>query len=207
MVADHCGRPLHLRRPGASRRNCRHDRAIGCASERKVQLCIKSWTSRIRRRVTDSTIGATLGRAAGGRERALKLSGVAGRGKRDGWRASWKSRASPRECRASQYSTIWILASKRTSCACCSDPNGAGKTTLICMITGQFKPVAGSIHFAGRDITGWAPRRHLPGWNQPQVPSAQHVRDVVGIRQHYGLAAGSAAGVCHAVSAAERRGA
>ena len=36
-------------------------------------------------------------------------------------------------------------------------PNGAGKTTLICMITGQFKPVAGSIHFAGRDITGWAP--------------------------------------------------
>ncbi|MGC1357776.1 MAG: ATP-binding cassette domain-containing protein [Xanthobacteraceae bacterium] len=36
-------------------------------------------------------------------------------------------------------------------------PNGAGKTTLIAMITGQFKPVAGSIHFAGRDITGWAP--------------------------------------------------
>jgi urea transport system ATP-binding protein len=36
-------------------------------------------------------------------------------------------------------------------------PNGAGKTTLICMITGQFKPAAGSIHFAGRDITGWTP--------------------------------------------------
>ena len=36
-------------------------------------------------------------------------------------------------------------------------PNGAGKTTLISMITGQFRPVAGSIHFAGRDITGWAP--------------------------------------------------
>jgi urea transport system ATP-binding protein len=36
-------------------------------------------------------------------------------------------------------------------------PNGAGKTTLICMITGQFRPVAGSIRFAGRDITGWAP--------------------------------------------------
>ena len=36
-------------------------------------------------------------------------------------------------------------------------PNGAGKTTLICMITGQFKPASGSIHFAGRDITGWAP--------------------------------------------------
>jgi urea transport system ATP-binding protein len=36
-------------------------------------------------------------------------------------------------------------------------PNGAGKTTLICMITGQFKPTAGSIRFAGQDITGWAP--------------------------------------------------
>ncbi len=36
-------------------------------------------------------------------------------------------------------------------------PNGAGKTTLIAMITGQFKPYSGSIHFAGHDITGWAP--------------------------------------------------
>ncbi len=36
-------------------------------------------------------------------------------------------------------------------------PNGAGKTTLICMITGQYKPYAGSISFAGQDITGWPP--------------------------------------------------
>ena len=36
-------------------------------------------------------------------------------------------------------------------------PNGAGKTTLICMITGQYKPYAGTIRFAGQDITGWAP--------------------------------------------------
>jgi urea transport system ATP-binding protein len=36
-------------------------------------------------------------------------------------------------------------------------PNGAGKTTLISMITGQFKPIAGSIRFGGQDITGWAP--------------------------------------------------
>ena len=38
-------------------------------------------------------------------------------------------------------------------------PNGAGKTTLIAMITGQFKPSAGNIRFAGSDITGWPPDR------------------------------------------------
>src|SRR5919108_4040913 len=38
-------------------------------------------------------------------------------------------------------------------------PNGAGKTTLISLITGQFKPTAGHIHFDGQDITGWAPDR------------------------------------------------
>jgi urea transport system ATP-binding protein len=36
-------------------------------------------------------------------------------------------------------------------------PNGAGKTTLISIITGQFKPAAGTINFLGRDITNWAP--------------------------------------------------
>lgn len=36
-------------------------------------------------------------------------------------------------------------------------PNGAGKTTLIAMITGQYKPVSGTIRFAGQDITGFAP--------------------------------------------------
>ena len=36
-------------------------------------------------------------------------------------------------------------------------PNGAGKTTLMAMITGQFKPTAGTINFEGQDITGWAP--------------------------------------------------
>jgi branched-chain amino acid transport system ATP-binding protein len=32
-------------------------------------------------------------------------------------------------------------------------PNGAGKTTLISQLTGQLRPDAGTIHFAGRDIT------------------------------------------------------
>ena len=35
-------------------------------------------------------------------------------------------------------------------------PNGAGKTTLVSQITGNLAPDAGTIHFAGRDVT------HLP---------------------------------------------
>src|SRR5438094_1752954 len=35
-------------------------------------------------------------------------------------------------------------------------PNGAGKTTLVSQLTGNMRPDAGTIHFAGRDIT------HLP---------------------------------------------
>ncbi|MCO5091679.1 ABC transporter ATP-binding protein [Bosea sp. (in: a-proteobacteria)] len=33
-------------------------------------------------------------------------------------------------------------------------PNGAGKTTLFNILSGQLKPDAGSVHFAGKDITG-----------------------------------------------------
>ncbi len=36
-------------------------------------------------------------------------------------------------------------------------PNGAGKTTLFNCITGLTKPTKGSIHFAGKDITGLQP--------------------------------------------------
>jgi urea transport system ATP-binding protein len=36
-------------------------------------------------------------------------------------------------------------------------PNGAGKTTLIAIITGQYKPLSGTIHFEGKDITGLPP--------------------------------------------------
>jgi branched-chain amino acid transport system ATP-binding protein len=32
-------------------------------------------------------------------------------------------------------------------------PNGAGKTTLMAQLTGELRPDAGTIHFAGRDIT------------------------------------------------------
>jgi len=38
-------------------------------------------------------------------------------------------------------------------------PNGAGKTTCFHVLTGRHKPDAGRVTFAGRDVTGLAPRR------------------------------------------------
>jgi branched-chain amino acid transport system ATP-binding protein len=38
-------------------------------------------------------------------------------------------------------------------------PNGAGKTTLIGQLTGQLLPNSGSIHFAGKNITGMPAHR------------------------------------------------
>ncbi|MDM0020173.1 ABC transporter ATP-binding protein [Variovorax saccharolyticus] len=37
-------------------------------------------------------------------------------------------------------------------------PNGAGKTTCFNVLTGRYRPDRGSVHFAGQDITGLAPR-------------------------------------------------
>ena len=37
--------------------------------------------------------------------------------------------------------------------------NGAGKTTFINLVTGYLEPTAGSVRYAGRDITGLAPRQ------------------------------------------------
>ena len=44
-------------------------------------------------------------------------------------------------------------------------PNGAGKTTFFNMLTGVYKPTAGRVTFADRDVTGKPPhaiteRRH-----------------------------------------------
>jgi len=33
-------------------------------------------------------------------------------------------------------------------------PNGAGKTTAVAQLSGEMRPDAGTIHFAGRDVTG-----------------------------------------------------
>jgi branched-chain amino acid transport system ATP-binding protein len=37
-------------------------------------------------------------------------------------------------------------------------PNGAGKSTSFNCINGQLRPDAGTVHLAGRDLTGSAPR-------------------------------------------------
>lgn len=36
-------------------------------------------------------------------------------------------------------------------------PNGAGKTTAFNVITGMYSPTGGSVHYAGRNITGYKP--------------------------------------------------
>ncbi len=46
-------------------------------------------------------------------------------------------------------------------------PNGAGKTTLISQLTGQLAPSAGTIHFAGRDVT------NLPAWRRSALGLAR----------------------------------
>jgi branched-chain amino acid transport system ATP-binding protein len=46
-------------------------------------------------------------------------------------------------------------------------PNGAGKTTLISQLIGQLRPSAGTIRFAGDDIT------HLPAWRRSQLGLAR----------------------------------
>ena len=38
-------------------------------------------------------------------------------------------------------------------------PNGAGKSTLFSLITGERRPSSGSVHFAGRDLTGRPPHQ------------------------------------------------
>ncbi|MDG3576540.1 ABC transporter ATP-binding protein [Rhizobium sp. YJ-22] len=42
---------------------------------------------------------------------------------------------------------------------CIIGPNGAGKSTLLNLISGIYRPTAGSVALEGRDITGWSVHR------------------------------------------------
>ncbi len=68
-------------------------------------------------------------------------------------------------------------------------PNGAGKTTLFALMTGFVKPDAGTVQFAGRDITGQAP--HLNArlgmartFQIVQPFAAQTVRENIAVGAH-----------------------
>ena len=51
------------------------------------------------------------------------------------------------------------LAVRRGECHALIGPNGAGKSTLIAQLAGALAPDAGSIHFAGQDITAFSAHR------------------------------------------------
>jgi branched-chain amino acid transport system ATP-binding protein len=77
-------------------------------------------------------------------------------------------------------------------------PNGAGKTTLFAMVSGFATPDAGSVHFAGTDITGEAPhaicRRGLVRTFQIVQPfGALTVRENIAVGAHLHEAARGAA--------------
>jgi branched-chain amino acid transport system ATP-binding protein len=68
-------------------------------------------------------------------------------------------------------------------------PNGAGKTTLFALISGFLRPDAGSVRFAGQDITGREPHRNaLLGMTRTfQIVrpfAAQTVRENIAVGVH-----------------------
>ena len=69
-------------------------------------------------------------------------------------------------------------------------PNGAGKTTVFNLVTGLDAPDAGSVTFAGSDITGLPAetaraarlRAHVPA--RPRVREPERARQCAGRRAH-----------------------
>jgi len=70
-------------------------------------------------------------------------------------------------------------------------PNGSGKTTLLNVVSGRLPPMAGSVRFAGRAITGATPeavcRAGIAGTFQlARIPDALDARDNVAVAAMYG---------------------
>ena len=62
-------------------------------------------------------------------------------------------------------------------------PNGAGKTTFFNMLTGVYKPTAGSITFLGEDVTGKPPHAITAARHRPHVPEHPPVPEHDGARE------------------------
>ena len=70
-------------------------------------------------------------------------------------------------------------------------PNGSGKTTLINVISGLYRPDRGTVHYQGRDVTGWNPTRLARrGINRtfqlPKPFKSLTVEQNVDLAAHYG---------------------
>jgi branched-chain amino acid transport system ATP-binding protein len=74
-------------------------------------------------------------------------------------------------------------------------PNGSGKTTLLNIISGIYRPAAGRVHIAGREVTGYRPHRiaHLGvgrTFQHIEVPKELSVLRVAMLGRHTKMTAG-----------------
>ena len=63
-------------------------------------------------------------------------------------------------------------------------PNGAGKTTLFNVVTGFYRPEAGTVRYRGDSIFGKRAPRDRPAGHGPDVPDHQGARRDARDRQH-----------------------
>ena len=80
------------------------------------------------------------------------------------------------------------LAVEAGSIACIVGSNGAGKTTLLRTLSGMIKPGAGTINFAGQDITGATPETVLNA-GIAQVPEGRRLFKGLAVRDNLLLGA------------------